>query len=128
MVEVIEVNATYCNRSQRVETCRRSFDGNLVVFGVVGQGNEAHEPMRFVLEVAKPMEVVDAVAQRFHMAVEHGASTAATHTVPGAMDIEVFLRGFLAAGNCGTHLWSENLGAAARKRIQAGGLKLAKSI
>ncbi len=35
--------------------------------------------------------MIDAMSKRFDMSVEHGASAAAAHAVPGSVDVEPFL-------------------------------------
>src|SRR5436190_15187859 len=102
MVEVIEVNPTHRNGPKRVEPARGVFDGDFVVFRMIGQRNEADEATRLILKVAKAVKVVDAVAQGFDMPVEHGTCAAPSHAVPGAMNVQILLGGFLAAGNGGS--------------------------
>ena len=50
-----------------------------------------------------------AVGEGFDVAEKHRAGVAAAHAVPGAVDVQVFLGGFLAFGDGGTDFLAENL-------------------
>ena len=58
--------------------------------------------------------MVDAMSKRFDMSVEHGASAAAAHTMPGSVDVEPFLGRFFPPANLIAHNRIENFRAAAR--------------
>src|ERR1700704_79094 len=59
------------------------------------------------------------MSQRLNMAVEHGAGATAAHRMPGAMHIQPFGGGFLAAADSIAHDWIKYLGAAAGDRAKA---------
>ncbi len=85
-----------------------------------GKWNKSGKSSRFILQFAELTQVIDPLLQRLDVAIEHGASAAATHLVPGAVDLEPFLRAFLAAAELVAHLRIENLRAAASERAQTG--------
>ena len=104
------------------------FNGDVVVFRVVGQGDEADKAVRFILQLAQLAQMVHAVGEGLHMAEEHRAGAAAAEAVPGAVDIQIFRGGFLAAGDGGTDFLAENFRAAAGERVQAGGLQFGQGL
>lgn len=120
VVEVVEVEAADGDGAEGVPAGGGMGDGELVMVGLVREGDEAGEAVGFILEFAEAAEVVDAVGVGFEVAVEHGAGTSATHAVPGSMDVEVFLGGFLAAGDLGTDGGGKDFGAAAGERVETG--------
>ena len=58
--------------------------------------------------------MIDAMSKRFDMSVEHGASAATAHTMPGSVDVEPFLGRFFPPANLIAHNRIENFRAAAR--------------
>ena len=58
--------------------------------------------------------------KRFDLPVKHRACAAAAHRMPGAMDVEPFGGGFLAAANLVAHDGVENLGATPCDRTKPG--------
>ena len=58
--------------------------------------------------------MVDAMSKRFDMSVEHGASAAAAHTMPGSVDVEPLLGRFFSPANLIADNRIENFCAAAR--------------
>src|SRR6266487_3162313 len=62
--------------------------------------------------------MIDAMGERLDVSVEHGARAAATHVVPGPMNVEPFGGGFFAATNCVTHDRIENFCATAGNRAE----------
>ena len=101
-------------------------DRDVVVLRVVGQRDKADETVRLVLQGAQLAQVIHAVGERFDVAVEHGAGAAPAQPMPGAVHVEIFFGGFLAAGDGGADLRAKDLRAAAGERIQAGGFQLAQ--
>lgn len=95
------------------------FDGDSVVAGLVGEGNERDEAVGFVLESAELAEVIDAVFKRFNMAVKHGAGAALAHFVPGAVNIKILGGGFFSFGDGGADFGAENFSAATCKGVQS---------
>ena len=57
--------------------------------------------------------MIDTMSQCLDMPVEHGASAAATHLVPGPMNVEPFPGSFFPTANLVTNGRIENLRAAA---------------
>ena len=128
VIEVVEVNPADGNGAQGVEARRRMVHRDVVVLRLVGQRDKADEPVRFILQGAQLAQVVHAVGQGLDMAEEHGARAAAAQAMPGAMDIEVFFGGFLAAGDGGADFLAEDLRAAAGEGIEAGFLQGAQRV
>ena len=120
MIEVVEVDAADGDGAQRVEAGRRILHRDVVVLRLIGQRDEADEAVRLVLQVAQLAQVIHAVGERLDVAVEHGAGAAPPQPMPGAMDVEIFLGGFLALGDRGADFLAEDLRAAAGERIEAG--------
>ena len=58
--------------------------------------------------------------KRFDLSVKHRARAAAPHRMPGAMHVEPFRGGFLAAANLVAHNRVENLGAPPGDRTKPG--------
>src|SRR5438034_8825300 len=63
--------------------------------------------------------MIDALSDCLDMAVEHGASAAAAHLVPGTMDIQPFGGSLFAAADLVAHDRIENLRAAAGDGAEA---------
>ena len=121
--EIVEVDAADGDGAQRIITGRRMFDGNVVVLRLIGERNERGEAVRLVLQRAQLPQMIHAVGERFDMAVEHGAGAALAQTVPGAVDIQIFLGGFFSLGDLRADFLAENFRAAPGERVQAGGLQ-----
>src|SRR6266446_2589818 len=81
--------------------------------------NEAGEAAGFILQLAEPAQMIDAVGESFDMSVEHRASAATAHAVPGAMDIGPLGGSFFSAADLIPHDRIENFRAAAGDRTQA---------
>src|SRR2546421_236370 len=64
--------------------------------------------------------MIDALFDRFDVAVKHGAGAAAAHVVPDAVDIEPFRRALLTAAKFVAHLRIEYFRAASGKRAKTG--------
>ncbi len=64
--------------------------------------------------------MIDPLLVRLDMTVKHRAGAAAPHLVPGAMHLEPFRGGLLAAANSSRTPGIENFGAAAGERVEAG--------
>src|SRR5216117_3336264 len=62
--------------------------------------------------------MIDAMGERLDVSVEHGARAAATHSVPGSMDVEPFGGGFFAAADCVAHDGIEDFRATAGNRAE----------
>ena len=123
VIEVVEVDAADGDGAQGVEARGRVLHRDVVVLRLIGQRDEADEPVRLILQGAQLAQVIHAVGERFDMAEEHRAGAAAAQAMPGAMDVEVFLGGFLAPGDGGADFLAEDLRAAAGEGIEAGVLQ-----
>ena len=77
--------------------------------GLEREGDEAGEPMRFILKLAKLPEVIDALLERFDMTVEHRGRAASSHVVPDAVHIQPFGRALLPSAKLVAHISVENL-------------------
>ena len=64
--------------------------------------------------------LIHAVSERFDVAVKHGASAAPAESVPGAVNVQIFLGGLLALGDSAANFLAENFRAAAGERVEAG--------
>jgi len=120
MIDVIEINAAD-GKIAKLLKCR----GRLDVcehrgLRFEGERDKSGETAGLILQLAQLAEVIDALSESFDMSVEHSASAAATHGVPGAMDIEPFRGSLLAATNFISHRGIENFRAAAGHRSKAG--------
>ena len=71
--------------------------------------------------------MIHAVGEGFDVAEKHRAGAAPAQLVPGAVDVQIFLGGFLALGDGGADFLAENFRAAAGERIEAGGLQFAQA-
>ena len=99
------------------------FDRDVVVLRLIRQRNETDEAAGLVLQISQLAQMIHAVGEGFDMAEEHRAGAAPAHLVPGAVDVQVFVGGFLAARDGGAHFLAENFRAAAGERIEPGGLE-----
>ena len=118
MVNVIEVNATDSEIAKLLKSGSGLYVREHRRLRLESKWDETGETASFILQCAKLSQMIDPVFERLDMAVEHRASAAASHSVPGSMDIKPFLRRFLAATNLITHRGIENLGAAAGDRTE----------
>ena len=115
VIDVIKINAT--NR----EIAKLLKRGGAFYVGEdpVGLGrfeserNKPGKPTGLILQLAELAQMIDAMSRRFDVPVEHGASAAAAHFVPSAMNVEPFSSGFFPATNRVTNLRIENLRATA---------------
>ncbi len=98
-------------------------DGNVVVLRLIRQRHEADEAARLVLQRAQLPQMIHAVGKAFDVAVKHRAGAAPAEPVPGAVDVQIFLGGFLALGDGAADFLAENFRAAAGERIEAGVLQ-----
>src|ERR1051326_9551550 len=64
--------------------------------------------------------MIDSLSGGLNMPIEHRAGAAATHLMPGAMDIEPFRRCFLSATDLVAHGRIENFGASSGDRAETG--------
>ena len=67
--------------------------------------------------------MIHAVGEALDVAVKHRAGAAPAEPVPGAVDVQIFLGGFLAAWRWRADFLAENFRAAAGERVEAGGLQ-----
>ena len=99
------------------------FHRDVVVLRLIRQRHEADEAVRLVLQRAQLPQMIHAVGEALDVAVKHGAGAAPAEPVPGAVDVQIFLGGFLAAGDVRADFLAENFRAAAGERIEAGGFQ-----
>src|ERR1700726_727411 len=120
MIDVIEINAAD-GKIVKLLKCRGRLDvcehGGL---RFEGEWDKSGETAGLILQLAQLAQVIDALSESFDMSVEHGASAAAPHGVPGGMDIEPFRGSLLTATNFISHRGIENFRAAAGHGSEAG--------
>ena len=84
----VVVSEDYSEIAKLVE-CSRRFDmcedGGL---RLEGERNETGEAVRLVLQLPELAQVIHALLERLDVAVQHPASAASSHLVPGAMHLE----------------------------------------
>ena len=78
------------------------------------------EPAGLVLQRAQPQQVVDALLDGLDGAVEHRAVRAQAHAVRGAVHLQPLVAGALVVADLLAHARREDLGAAARQRVEPG--------
>lgn len=120
MGDIIEVEAADGEGAEGVGAGGGAADIELVIFGLVGEGDEAGEALGLVLQLAEVVEVIDAVFERFEVAVEHGAGATTAELVPLLVEVEPFLGGFFAAGDGFADFGAEDFGAAAGEGVEPG--------
>ena len=92
------------------------------------QRDERLEPAGLVLQRARPQHVIDALFGRLDVPVEHRHVGAQAEPVRGPVDLEVPLGAALVVGDLPAHALGEDLGAAARQRIEPGRHQLAQHL
>ena len=120
MFNVIEIDAADREVAKLIESGRPWDAGERRALGLEGERNKAGETSRFILELPQLSQVVDPVFVRLDVPVEHRASAAATHPVPGSMHVKPFRSAFLAPAQFIAHSRIENLGAAPSERTETG--------
>ena len=83
-----------------------------------GKRNKAGKTARLILKPAQLTQVIDPMREGLDVTVKHRAGAAATHFMPGAMNIEPFGSGFFSATNGIAHDGIENFRAAAGNRTK----------
>ena len=84
------------------------------------QRNEGLEPAGFILQLAKPDQVVDPVLGLVDVAVEHGGVGVQAQPMGRPMDVEPAFGRRLGAADLLANFGMEDLGAAARQAPQSG--------
>ena len=90
--------------------------------------DERLEPAGLVLQRARAQHVIDALLHRLDVPVQHRHVGAHAEPVGEAMDVEVAVRAALVVADLLSHAFGENLGAAARQRVEAGALQFAQHL
>jgi len=80
------------------------------------------------LQRAQLPQVIHAVGERFDVTEQHRARAATARAMPGAVDVQPFLGGFLALGDGVAYFLSENFRAAARERFKSGVVQFAQRL
>src|SRR4029453_7054129 len=120
MVDVIQVNAADGEIAKLLERRNTFYVREDCSLRLEGKRNKAGKATGLVLQLAELAQMINAMSQRLDVSVEHGTSAAATHFVPGAMDVEPFSSGFFPTANCVTNGRIENLRATASNRTETG--------
>src|SRR5436190_19166694 len=118
MVNVIEVNATDGKIAKLLERRSRFDVSEHGCLRFKSKRNESGKAPCFILQFAQLPQVVDPLWQRLNVSIEHRASAAATHIVPGPMNIQPFRGAFFAVTNLITHRRIENFGPAPSHGIE----------
>src|SRR5581483_3044694 len=119
MVDVVQINAADGEIAELFDRgCAFDVgqDGSL---RFESEWNKPTETTGLVLELAQLTQVIDALLERFDVAVKHGAGAAASHSMPGPMHIQPLRGCFFAAADLITHLGVENFRAPAGDRAQS---------
>src|ERR1700733_5635249 len=87
-------------------------------FGHEGKRNKPGKSARFILELAKLTQMIDALFNGFDVPEEHGASAAATHLMPDPMHILPLFRGLFPTADLVTDDGIENFRTAPGQRVQ----------
>src|ERR1043166_5712612 len=90
MIDVIEINPAHGQIAQLLDR-RSALDVGENAVGLGGlerEWNKAAEPAGFILELAQLAQVIDALGERFDVAIKHRARAAAAHPMPRAMHLE----------------------------------------
>ena len=112
MIDVIEINAAD-GKIAKLLKCRGRLDvREHRSLRFEGERDKSGEPAGFILQLAQLAQVIDALSEGFDVSIEHCARAAATHDVPGAMDIKPFRGSLLTATNFISHRGIENFRAA----------------
>src|SRR5512133_962055 len=122
VLDIIEVNTAYCEIAHLLK-CGGALDVGKDSVGLSGlerKRNKSSEPAGFILQLPYLAQMISPMSKRFDVSVEHRACAAAAHRMPGAMHIEPFGGGFLAAANLVAHDRVENLGATPGDRTKPG--------
>ncbi len=124
MLEVVEVDAGQRHDTQIAIGARFAVHvaRERILVALVAPRHKRGEAVRFVLECARHLEVLDDVVVVFDVAVHHGGRGAHAGVVRGAVHVDPVLGGGLGPQlrNLFLHPVAQNLRAAARNRAQAG--------
>ena len=115
-------------RSSAPVVCRKPRRSKTVFSGWNASGMNATKPACPVLLLAQAEEVVDPLLVGLDVAVEHRAGRAQPHPVRGVVHVEPDVRVLLARRDERTDAVGEDLRAAARERVEAGGDELAQHL
>src|ERR671931_4427 len=99
---------------------------HLVVVGMERERDERLQASGLVLQRPRSQHVIDTLFVRLDVTVEH--REVATHAEPVRLpvDLEISLRAALVVADLPPYALSEDLGAAAWKRVESRSLQLAK--
>ena len=118
---VVEDNAGHRHRAQVFRRAGlRHVRHRRRVLRLQRPGDERREPARPRLQVAHPLEVLDALGERFADAVHHGDGGLHPLVMCQFHDLEPAIGAILLRGDDITNALHEDLAAAARDRIQPG--------
>ena len=122
VVDVVEVNTAHREIAQLLK-CGGALDVGKYSVGLRWlecKRNKPSEPAGFILQLPQLAQMISPMRKRFDLSVKHRACAAAAHRMPGAMHVEPFRGGFLAAANLIAHDRVENLGATPGDRTKPG--------
>src|ERR1700760_4019474 len=90
----------------------------LSCFGHEGKRNKPGKSPRFILELAKLTQMIDALFNGLDVPEEHGASTAATHLMPDPVHILPLFRGLFPTADLIADDGIEDFRTAPGERVQ----------
>ena len=104
-LDVIEVNTAHRKIAQLLE-CGGALDVGKDAVGLRRlecKRNKPRETAGLILELSQLAQMISPMSKRFDVSIKHRACAAAAHRMPGAMHVEPFGGGFLAATDLVAH-------------------------
>src|SRR4029077_11121796 len=105
VVNVVQINTAHREIAQLLE-CGGALDVGKYSVGLrrlERKRNKPSEPAGFILELPQLPQMISSMSKRFDGSEKHRACAAAAHRMPGAMHVEPFGSGFLAAADLVAH-------------------------
>ena len=113
VVDVVQVNTAHREIAQLLK-CGGALDVGKNSMGLRWfecKRNKPSESAGFILQLPQLAQMISPMSESFDVSVKHRARAVAAHRMPGAMHVDPFGGGFLAAADLVAHDWIEDLGA-----------------
>src|SRR2546421_4089557 len=123
MIEVIEVDPAHREIAQLFHRRGRFQMRENGRVRLERERNEAGESTGLILQFTKLAKMIDALLERFDVAIKHGAGAAAAHVVPDAVNVEPLRGALFPPAKFVPHLRIEYLRAASGEGAESGVLK-----